>query len=1012
MKAGAYFVLSLCFFLCIALPLAAQYTGTSPFCYESGGLIINEVSNGPTTTVSEYMEFVVVGNSSDPTAPVNLVGWIIDDNNIASGGEGTAPGHISFGDCYNAVPPGSILVVYNNESPNPVLPPDDAEDSNGDGVYIIPHNHPCLDACFSNPNFNNPLYCPCATTAPNPISWQLGLRNPGDVVQVRDACETLVHAISWGGAVLTNTVQNTPVTFEISNNSQSGRLFHLVHTVNNNWHDVANYENILTTDNETPGQANNPANATFIAELAAGQVVCGGTISDCRDTDAGDLVPPANASSIGPIQICQGEDLDAFANSYDQADEAMPDAVGFMYEYAYILTQNDAPTFSFIDFNTTGDFDFSALTPGTYIVWGFSFVQTNGSLTVNDFLTSFVTSIQDIEDFDNCGYHGDIDNLSQDGVVMNVEILPNEQATPPAAPLTACPDENGVALFDLTALDAEINGGTGVIVNWFIDNTMLSPITDPMNFLSGSTTVYASIGNGLCSSSTVEVTLIIFEAVVPSLMLLERVDCAGGSSATLEVNSTGMAPFDYDWNVDILDGGNPAMDLTAGFYAVTVTSADGCVGTADFTITEPTAITLSCQESIPATTIGGTEGAASITFSGGTPPYDLVWSGPVSGSALAITNSPTLVSDLAGGQYSLTLTDANGCLETCAFEIDAPACGFMIAATSGDVSCREANDGFIDLEITGSGNLPLEILWSDGATESALENLAGGIYTVTVSDPGTCERTLAVEIAEPDSIAIMLQAAPPTCTDEIDGFIQIDAITGGTPPYSITINDDIVLADPSLPFLLDNLDSGNYTINIADENACSFTEEVPLATPEEVGLELTSSLEEGQEEISLGEEVQLIPLPTFTIDTFIWTPVFNNSDQLQPFVQPLETTTYIFTAFSSTGCPISAQITIPVVPNRNVYIPNAFSPNNDGFNDRFFIFAGNNVAQINTFRIFDRWGELLYDRENIAPNDETVGWDGTFRGQAVNPGVMVYIAEVAFLDGRTEIIKGDLLLLR
>jgi gliding motility-associated-like protein len=977
------------------LTLTAQYTGTGPYCYEGGGLLINEVSNGPGGSVSEYIELVVVGAPTDPTAPVDLRGWIVDDNNITGGGQGTATGHISFGDCYAAVPPGSIIVIYNNESPNPVLPPNDPEDSDGDGSYIIPHNHPCMDACFSNPSGTNPLYCPCSDTAPSPVSWQVGLRNPGDVVQIRDACETVIHAISWGNVNLTPSVESAPVTFQISPNSQSGRLFRFAHIIDDNWNNPTNYETVPIAGQETPGQPNNTANSDFILDIANGVSVSNGTISDCRDTDAGDLFAPFDAPSTGPIQLCQGDDISAFGTDYSLPDENLPDAVGFTYEYGFILTLDNPPFYSFVDFNTTGDFDFSTLAPASYMVWGFSFIQTNGSLSVTDFLTSFVTSVEDILDYDNCGYHGDIDNLDFNGIPMQVIIFPGPTAFTPMNPLSACPDENGLALFDLTQLNDEINGGTGLPVNWFIDPSTTVPIGDPANYLTAAGTVYATVGTGLCASMPVEITINVFAPIEALLDLISPVSCAGSNDAILEVLTSGTPPFDFDWNIDALDGGNPAVSLGPGTYEVTVTSADGCTDFSSFTITEPTALVVNCEQTMPVSTIGGSDGSASVSIDGGTPPYDVEWTGPVSGSTSAAGTITLPVMGLSGGLYTIVVMDANGCIETCEVVIDAPECGFTIDATSGNVTCNGDGDGFIDLEITGTGNLPLEVLWNTGDNRLNLEDLEGGTYTVTVTDPGTCERTLTVEITEPDSLDLALAFSPPTCPGELDGTIILEAVTGGTAPFSLTINDELAGLLENFPLTLSNLDSGRYTLLIEDTNGCTITDELILIAPETITLELGDD-----DMIVLGDSLQLLPQVSFTPDTFFWTQVFPNNGQFQPFVRPTVTTTYELTVLSNTGCAVSDQITISVDPNRKVYIPNAFSPNNDGFNDRFTIYAGGNVRQISTMQIFDRWGELVFERDNFAFGDERFGWDGKFRGKAVNPGVFVYFAEIEYLDGR------------
>ena len=82
-------------------------------------------------------------------------------------------------------------------------------------------------------------------------------------------------------------------------------------------------------------------------------------------------------------------------------------------------------------------------------------------------------------------------------------------------------------------------------------------------------------------------------------------------------------------------------------------------------------------------------------------------------------------------------------------------------------------------------------------------------------------------------------------------------------------------------------------------------------------------------------------------------------------------------------------------------------------NARFMIFANNKyVTEIQDFEIFNRWGDIMYKLTNFQPNDPALGWDGTFRGKPLDPGVYVYWAKVKFVDGTVEVFKGDVTLIR
>ncbi len=166
--------------------------------------------------------------------------------------------------------------------------------------------------------------------------------------------------------------------------------------------------------------------------------------------------------------------------------------------------------------------------------------------------------------------------------------------------------------------------------------------------------------------------------------------------------------------------------------------------------------------------------------------------------------------------------------------------------------------------------------------------------------------------------------------------------------------------------------------------------------------------------IQFGESVTLTALTNFEVDNIAWTPT-DSITILTPneiSVSPTRTTVYTAQAFDASGCSVSDEITIAVDRSIDLFRPTVFSPNNDGINDVFQVFAGTAITAINVFQVYDRWGNILYDIKTVAPNDPSVGWDGTYRGQAMNAGVYVYFLEVTLLDGRTEVFKGDVALIR
>jgi gliding motility-associated-like protein len=157
-----------------------------------------------------------------------------------------------------------------------------------------------------------------------------------------------------------------------------------------------------------------------------------------------------------------------------------------------------------------------------------------------------------------------------------------------------------------------------------------------------------------------------------------------------------------------------------------------------------------------------------------------------------------------------------------------------------------------------------------------------------------------------------------------------------------------------------------------------------------------------------------MPFPP-NVDIVNWTPpnglVFG-SDELSPTAYAPGTTTYVVEVTNSAGCVAIDSVVVLVNIVRPIYIPNVFSPNGDNINDLFYIQGSSASDGVEVFRIFDRWGALIYEAHGFPLNDPLYGWDGTFKGQPVNPGVFTYQANIHFLDNETLTYAGTITVLR
>ena len=243
-----------------------DFRDAGAICTTSPGLIVNEISNGPSGS-QEWIELLVVGNTANPTTNVDLTGWIVDDNNgdfEGLIGTGVSDGFYRFTAAYNAVAPGSIIIIYNNTnagSKDPQIGTDDPTDSNADGIYIIPHNdNTYLTGC------NGTDYLDCSSTS---TAWSIiGLSNTGDAVQVRKPDGTFFHGFSYGD------VDTTFPTFpcgDPSFNAGAGGTGSTFAFQCGDWLSSGNY---IASDEtgRTPGAFNSASNEIIINNISANQI--------------------------------------------------------------------------------------------------------------------------------------------------------------------------------------------------------------------------------------------------------------------------------------------------------------------------------------------------------------------------------------------------------------------------------------------------------------------------------------------------------------------------------------------------------------------------------------------------------------------------------------------------------------------------------------------------------------------------------------------------------------------
>ena len=584
---------------------------------------------------------------------------------------------------------------------------------------------------------------------------------------------------------------------------------------------------------------------------------------------------------------------------------------------------------------------------------------------------------------------GSVYIIVDDGTCFSniTEIELNVETSPTATPTSdaQCDEGNGIATFDLDALANIVNGGSGSTVTWFSDINATNPISS--SFSTASTTVYAVVGTGNCASTPVAVDLTTNTITTNDIT---QTLCAGES-----ITVNGMV---YD---ETNDSGT---ETTIG--------ANGCDSTITVDLTfEPEvtgSIAVSANSICPGadltltfTLVGAT--AFDVQYSDGGTPITL--SGISNGHT--ITLSPTTTTTYSILEIEPLNSNCNSVFPTSQVMVQVQTINAIAQTNSQygnfNVSCFGASDGSV-LSAPMTGTAPFTYQWNDGNITPLITMIPAGIYTVTITDATGCTTTATTELTQPDEIIFDIESIAPPCNDAL-GQITLSNISGGVGDFSSSLDSSSFSAVQNDIAVFDFVESGVHIVAVSDNSGCVVTEEVQVLEPAETTIDLGPD-----QTIQLGDSLELQPMTNFTPTEIIWSSSAPCLDCTSQFVTPTFLTEYIVTMYDENGCEAIDTINIRVEKERNVFIPNAFSPDDNGVNDIFYINAGQDVAEVKRFVIFSRWGEVMFSQENFQPNDPSMGWDGFFKNQRLNPGVFVYMAEIEFKDGFIEIYKGDVTL--
>ncbi len=497
----------------------------------------------------------------------------------------------------------------------------------------------------------------------------------------------------------------------------------------------------------------------------------------------------------------------------------------------------------------------------------------------------------------------------------------------------------------------------------------------------------------------------------------EIVELPGGCDSTIfvEVEVLPQATTNADvWicNDDQFFIGDSAYNMSGSYSGIVLTQFD-CDSLVNLELLVIECEIIGTPEQIPVICNGTATGTLIFSVDQGEPPLSYTWTNIADASITGDGTTPLLTNNeilnVPAGVYQIYISDDFGNDVVVIQEVTEPPVleielevsdygGFNVSCDMNDGA--PGDDGTLEAFLIG-GVPPYTYEWSDGQSNQFAENLSHEEYSLTVTDAVGCSIVASYELTGPPPIEGDINFVDPNCDGFETGIIEVVDVDGGTPLYSYSLSN----GNFSDQQLFEQLPEGDYSLFVQDANDCIVEITGTLTAPQIPEIFIDSIYT-----VLLGDSIQLNP---FFNDAELISHSWEDASTLDcddcpyPFARPFNNITYELEVTSVDDCTDREVVNVRVEKRYRVYIPNIFTPDNDGFNDLFTVYGGPEVSQIDDFSVYDRWGNRLYFNSNFTANDESSGWDGKFRGERVMAGVYSWIANVSFIDDESKVYVGS-----